>query len=138
MKKIPWIRKTLREKEQIPQGHVSLFPLVRDQAGASGSLYTDSPSARIRLVEMLDADGWLGLEPVYRGGDVFLPAADASRLQEVLPLWLRAFGRTTGEKARLLLDHYGSPLLARTISWTLPSPPGPSLAGPPSGSWESS
>ena len=94
----------------IPQGHVSLFPLVRDQAGASGSLYTDSPSARIRLTEMLDADGWLGLEPVYRGGDVFLPASDASRLQEVLPLWLRAFGRSTGEKARLLLDHYGSPL----------------------------
>ena len=95
----------------IPQGHVSLFPLVRDQAGASGSLYTDSPSARIRLTEMLDADGWLGTEPVYRGRDVFLPAPAASRLRdEVLPLWLRAFGRTTGEKARLLLDHYGGPL----------------------------
>ena len=95
----------------IPPAHVSLFPLVLEQAGASGSLYTDSPSARIRLTEMLDADGWLGMDPVYRGGDVFLPAADASRLRdEVLPLWLRAFGRTTGEKARLLLDHYGSPL----------------------------
>ena len=95
----------------IPPAHVSLFPLVREQAGASGSLYTDSPSARIRLTEMLDADGWLGMDPVYRGGDVFLPAADVSRLRdEVLPLWLRAFGRTTGEKARLLLDHYGSPL----------------------------
>jgi len=92
----------------IPLPPVSLYPLVLAHARGSGSLYAGSPSDRVRLLEMLDADGWFGLDPVYRGNDIFLP--EASRLLEVLPLWLRAFGRATGERARLLLDHYGGAL----------------------------
>jgi len=97
----------------IPLPPVSLFPLVLVHAGAQGSLYKGSSSDQTCLMEMMDADDWFGLEPSYCGKDVFLP--EASRLLEVLPLWLRAFGRTTGEKARLLLEHYES-VLPRTCA----------------------
>ncbi|SDB12802.1 hypothetical protein [Butyrivibrio sp. INlla16] len=82
----------------------ALYREVINTAKECCSLYRDTIPGRDSLLEFMDMNGWFGMTPEFRDGDVWVDSMSQFRPQ--LILWLKAYKKSREEKIGLMLDAY--------------------------------
>lgn len=83
---------------------IDFLDAVKLEASSVGSKFRGTAAAVDALWEFMDINGWFGLEYAGEGRAIRVESLDP--VKERLDLWLKAYGRSRGEKIDLMLEAY--------------------------------
>ena len=85
---------------------INFIETVKHEAKILNSLFRETTTAVDDLWEFMDVNDWFGVEHTGTGKNICIPTFEP--LKERIDLWLRAYGKSRGEKIDLMLETYSA------------------------------